>query len=78
MKAYYCELQCRSKTTGELYPLIVSTLAENEDDARALIKDSMNYASAESNFGEIKEGILYKDVAVFPVGIAKEDVKPRA
>ncbi len=66
MKSYYCELTCKDKSGGS-HPLIVSTLAENEDDARALIKDSINFTSAQSDFGNIKEGILYNNCAVFPV-----------
>jgi hypothetical protein len=75
MKIYYFELTCKDKTSGAVHPLIVSTLAEDEDDARAQIKDSMNFTSAQSNFGELKEGILYKECAAFPVGIDKKDVE---
>lgn len=74
MKAYYCELQCKDKA-GIVHPLIVSALAENDDDARAKIKDSMNFTSAQSDFGDVKEAILYRDIVAFPVGVAKQDLK---
>ncbi|HEY7333559.1 MAG TPA: hypothetical protein VH639_01655 [Bryobacteraceae bacterium] len=76
MKTYYFELNCKDKNSGALHPLIVSTLAENEDDARALIQASINFTRAQSEFGELKEGILYKNCALFPVGISKHDMEP--
>ncbi len=75
LNLYYVEIHSKDES-GELVPMSLSALAEDEDAARALIVDSFSELAPEVDFGDlrkaekVKHGFVITRGKVHPISTA--------